>query len=140
MLALRFALNVLGTDGHDSSNRWDPTQVIYLMSGRSVPHEASYIMSHRVAVNMILAGLGGAGCPGGPGGLFNAIRDHREYLAAGVFLLAFSGVSVVLDSWDSVANSIVADLVQYFFLGVGGVALIEFVRLVLGQERTRGLL
>lgn len=139
VLALRFALNVVGNDGRGSSNPLDRDSGIYLMSGRSVEHEASYVMAHRTAANMVLAGLGMLVALVALA-LFNAMRDHKEYLAAGVFLLAFTGVSLVL-IWDAaVAYSIPADWVQYFFFGVAGVALIEFVRLVLGRERTRWLL
>jgi len=139
VLALRFALNTSWTNGRGGSSPLGSDAGVYLMGGASVQHEASYAMSHRVAVNIILAGLGVLVALVALA-LFNAMRDHKEYLAAGVFLLAFSAVSLVL-IWDSVvASSIAADLVQFFFLGVGGVALIEFVRLVLGRERTRGLL
>ncbi len=139
VLALRFALNVVGSDGRGSSNPLEPDSGIYLMSGSSVAHEASYVIAHRTAANMVLAGLGMLVALVALA-LFNAMRDRKEYLAAGVFLLALTGVSLVL-IWDAVvAYSIPADWVQYFFFGVAGVALIEFVRLVLGKERTRWLL
>lgn len=139
VLALRFALNVAGSNGRGSSSPLDQDSGIYLMSGSSVEHEASYVMAHRAAANVDLAGLGMLVALVAFA-LFSAMRDRKEYLAAGVFLLAFTGVSLVL-VWDSaVAFSIQADWVQYFFYGVAGVALIEFVRLVLGKERTRWLL
>jgi hypothetical protein len=139
VLALRFALNAVGNNGSGSSSPIDSDTGIYLMSRDSVAHEESYVISHRTVANIDLAGLGMLVALVSIA-LFNAMRDHKEYLAAGVFLLAFTGVSVVL-VWDNaVAYSIPADWVQYFFYGVGGVALIEFVRLVLGKERTRKLL
>ena len=139
VLALRFALNAVGNNGSGSSSPIASDTGIYLMSRDSVAHEESYVISHRAVANIDLAGLGMLVALVSIA-LFNAMRDHKEYLAAGVFLLAFTGVSLVL-VWDSaMVYSIPADWVQYFFYGVGGVALIEFVRLVLGKQRTRGLL
>lgn len=139
VLAFRFALNVAGSNGRGSSNPMEEDTGIYLMSGSSVAHETSYVIAHKAAVNIVLVGLGllvGIVAIG----LFYAMRDRKEYLAAAVFLLAFSGEAAVR-VWDSAtAYTIAADWVQYFCIGVATVALIEFVRLVLGKSRTRWLL
>src|SRR5580658_3290428 len=139
VLAFRFALNVAGSNGRGSSNPMERDTGVYLMSSDSVTHETSYVMAHKATVNIVLAGLGllvGIVAIG----LFSAMHDRREYLAAAVFLLAFSGEAAVR-VWDSAtAYTIAADWVQYFCIGVATVALIEFVRLVLGKGRTRWLL
>jgi sigma-B regulation protein RsbU (phosphoserine phosphatase) len=139
VLAFRFALNVAGSNGRGSSNPMERDTGVYLMSSDSVTHETSYVMAHKATVNIVLAGLGllvGIVAIG----LFSAMHDRREYLAAAVFLLAFSGEAAVR-VWDSAtAYTIAADWVQYFCIGVATVALIEFVRLVLGKRRTRWLL
>lgn len=139
VLAFRFALNVAGSNGRGSSNPMERDTGIYLMSGDAVAHETSYVIAHKAAVNIVLVGLGllvGIVAIG----LFIAMRDRKEYLAAAVFLLAFSGEAAVR-VWDSVtAYTIAADWVQFFCVGVATVALIEFVRLVLGKRRTYWLL
>jgi len=139
LLAFRFALNVAGSNGRGSSNPMERDTGVYLMSSDSVPHETSYVVAHKAAVNIVLAGLGllvGIVAIG----LFSAMRDRKEYLAATVFLLAFSAESAVRVRDSATAYTIAADWVQYFCIGVATVALIEFVRLVLGKKRTRWLL
>ncbi len=69
-----------------------------------------------------------------------ALRSQREYLAVTVYLLASAGNYAVWLWEDSWAYTLPAYWLVALLQGIGNVAIIEFVRLVLGRPRSRWLL
>ena len=138
VVAFRFALNAAGSGLYGGSSPMESDTRVYLMSAEEVAHESSYVADHKIAIHIVLVLLGlvvGLVAMA----LYTAMRESKEYLAATVFLMALSGVSVVLIAQHITAVTIAGDWVHYAFQGIASVALIEFVRLILKKKRTGGL-
>ena len=139
VLALRFAVNKAGARGRGSSVPIDFDSGVYLLSREAVTHYDVSVTAHRNAVNLVLASLSLlAGLVALA--LFAAMGTQREYLAVAVYLLASSGASAT-QAWAAMdATTMTTMIVRYLFVGAANVALIEFVRRVLGRPRARWLL
>jgi hypothetical protein len=143
VVALRFSVEAAGTGGRGTSmplRTINPNvkSGIFLMSRESVAREVSYSAVHSTYDDLLLgslellAGLVALG-------LCLAMRSQREYLAATIFLLASAAKNCGWFWCDAVAYTLIAYLFTTFFTGTANVAIIEFVRLVLGRPPSRGL-
>jgi sigma-B regulation protein RsbU (phosphoserine phosphatase) len=137
-LAIRVAFNATGSLGRGLSTPITDDSVVSLIDERSAPHEAAYINMQNIGDSLVMASLTLLVCVVAFA-LFGAMRTRYEYLAAGVALLADClELSTII--WNALqASTLSSAVVRYFFLAVGNVALIEFVRMVVRQRRTRGL-
>jgi hypothetical protein len=115
------------------------TAHVSLLSSESTPRELSYDHAHLTLDDWVLELLslltGMVACS-----LFLALRNRREYLAVAVYSFASAAYNAIW-LWNDFAvyNWQTQVLVDIAF-GTASVALIEFVRLVLGRNRTRTLL
>ncbi|MDE3185903.1 MAG: SpoIIE family protein phosphatase, partial [Acidobacteriota bacterium] len=142
VLALRFALEATGANGSGTDTPIGPGgggSGIYLLSVESAAREMSYVDAHNTADLWALACLslliGFVAIA-----LFSTMRSQREYLACAVFLFAESGY-LCTGIWQLLlAHAQTSTVVLFSFLGIVNVAVIEFVRLVLGIPRSRWLL
>jgi hypothetical protein len=143
VVALRFFVEVAGTGGRGTSmplRTINPNvkSGIFLMSRESVAREVSYSAVHSTYDDLLLgslellAGLVALG-------LCLAMRSQREYLAATIYLLASAAKNCGWFWCDAVAYTLFAYSFTSFFTGAADVAIIEFVRLVLGRPSSRGL-
>lgn len=139
VIAIRFGFNVTGQRGQGTSTPIYNQSSVYLLSRDSVGREISYADSQRIVPFAILAGLSlltGLVALA----LFAALRTQREYLAAAVYMLAWSGY-YGLDAWyNSSFSTFPRGFLLAVFFGLANAAVIEFVRLVLGLRRTRWIL
>ena len=139
ILAIRFAVNASGSRGAGTSTPIYSSSGVYLLSPDAFQRDASYDASHRagprlvlVAVCLLVSIVALA--------LFIAMRSRREYLAASAYLLFSTGL-YSLDALRLLTNSTPsADWIRFTFFGLSNAAVIEFIRLVLGQRRTRWIL
>lgn len=134
VLAIRVAFNASGTLGRGTSTPIDSSSEILLIDERSALHEASDINIHSTADYVILAFLSllvGVVALA----LFWAMRSRREYLAAGVALLAscFELCSMSRERID--ASTLAVYVARYIFLAISNVASIEFIRMIVRQRR-----
>ena len=138
-LAIRVAFNASGPRGRGSGTPIDFASEIALIDEPSAEHEAAYIDVHNTADSLVMASVSllvGVVALA----LFGAMRTRREYLAAATALLAH-GMEAIAIIWSALeATTFTSSLLRYVFLAVGNVALIEFVRMVVRQPRTRWLL
>jgi hypothetical protein len=138
VLAVRFGFNAVGLHGIGSSTPLTDaigTRVL-LLSRDSVAREAFYARREGVFPDLILAGLSiltGLVALA----LFLALRRHREYLAAAAYMLAYSIYDFLWAAWESSDITLQKGLVTAVSFGTIGVALIEFMRRVIGLERNR---
>jgi hypothetical protein len=139
ILALRFAVSRVGVRGRGTSTPIDSDSGVYLLSREAAPRYASAMAAHRTAVYLVLASLSLlAGLVALA--LYLALRSQREYLAVTVYLLASSAASAI-QAWNALqAETIASTTIRYLCVGVANVALIEFMRMVLGMPRARWLL
>ena len=116
-----------------------PLGGVYLFSNESAPREQSYDNAHDTVddwVLLFLSLLTGIVALS----LYLALRSRREYLAVAVYSLAAAGYNAVW-LWEDLAIYNIAGSFAYAVtFGTANVALIEFVRLVLGRARSRTLL
>ena len=138
-LAIRVAFNASGPRGRGLGTPIDFASEISLIDERAAAHEAAYIDVHNIADSLVMASVSllvGVVALA----LFGAMRTRREYLAAGIALVA-DGMEAIAIIWSALeATTFTSQLLRYFFLAAGNVALIEFVRMVVRQPRTRWLL
>ncbi len=139
LLAIRVAFNAAGVTGRGTSTPIDATSRLSLIDERSAAHEASYIDVHNAADSVVLAflsftvGLVALA-------LFLAIPTRQEYLAAAIALLAGS-LELGSTIWEQVdASTFPLYVARYAFLAISNVALIEFVRSIVRQNRVLWLL
>jgi hypothetical protein len=138
VLAIRFGLNAVGVRGNGTSTPINDSigSSVFLLSGESAAREGFYARGTGVIPEAILAGLsllvGLVSLA-----LFLALRKHREYLAAAVYMFAFSAYDFLWTWWDSSVITLQRGLVTAVFFGTIGVALIEFVCRVIGVRRNR---
>lgn len=115
------------------------TSGVFLMSGESVSREQSYDHAHTTLDDWVLEALSLlialVACS-----LFLALRNRREYLAIAVYSLAAAGYNAAWLWEDLVVYTWQAQLAVGLTFGTANVALVEFVRLVLGRKRSRTLL
>jgi hypothetical protein len=71
---------------------------------------------------------------------FFALRSQHEYLAVAIYSLAAAGYNAVWLWEDLAIYNIVGSIAYGITFGTANVALIEFVRMVLGRARSRTLL
>ena len=139
VIAIRFAVNPTGALGAGTSTPIGSDSGVYLLSGAGAMHEASYRDAHLAGPPIVLCALSfliGLVALA----LFAALRSHAEYLAATAYLL-LSSCLFFMDAWLILADRTHArDWLTYAMFGACNFATIEFVRLVLGQRRTRWLL
>jgi hypothetical protein len=139
VLALRFRLRASGNRGIGSSTPINAGSGLYLYSGDGAKRDETYLLSHRIwdrlslsALCMLMALIALS--------LFASLRQQREYLGAAVYLVALGGL-YLLDCWEYSADSTPpSQWLVYSTFGLTNVAMIEFIRLVLGVRRTRWLL
>ena len=116
-----------------------PLTGVYLLSSESAPREQSYDNAHDTVddwVLLFLSLLTGIVALS----LYLALRSQREYLAVAVYSIAAAGYNAVW-LWEDLAIYNMAGSFAYAVtFGTANVALIEFVRLVLGRARSRTLL
>ena len=138
ILAIRFGLNAVGVRGNGTSTPINDSigSAVFLLSGESAAREAFYAKGRGVIPEAMLAGLsllvGLVSLA-----LFLALRKHREYLAAAIYMFAFSAYDFLWTSWDSSEITLQRGLVTAAFFGTIGVALIEFMCRVIGVKRNR---
>jgi sigma-B regulation protein RsbU (phosphoserine phosphatase) len=134
VLAVRFAFDRANTTMPISR-----ASGFYLLSSESAPREQSYDHAHDTLDDWILELLslltGMVACS-----LFLALRNRREYLAVAVYSFASAGYNAVFLWGDQVAYIWQSQVLVGIAFGTANVALIEFVRLVLGRKRSRTLL
>ena len=112
---------------------------VYLVGQGAAPIYASFVAAHNAGPPALLCGLSLlAGLIALA--LYFALRSQLEYLAIAICLLASSVVAAMLVWFSLDYLSYYVFFVQFAFLGVEMVALIEFVRLVLHRQRSRRLL
>ncbi len=138
VIAVRFALNRAGSQGPGTSTPFH-FDCIYLSSRDEAQRDASYEASHQTVIGFMLCGLslvtGIVSLA-----LFLAMRTQVEYLAIAISLLAQSFQAAMI-IWVHLHTYSISDgLLQTLALGIGNVALIEFVRLILHLRHTRRLL
>ncbi len=139
VLAIRIAIDT-GALGRDTLAATPlHSGSIDLISQDEAPRDASYAFSHKGAGDLILACLSLlAGLVALA--LYLAQRSQREYLAVAVYLLALTPYSA-LWLWAYLhADFMAVFCLRDLFYAIANVAIIEFVRLVLGQPRGRWLL
>ena len=139
LIAIRFALNPSGPLGAGTSTPISSSSGVYLLSGASALREASYRDAHMAGPALVLCALyslvGLVALA-----LFAALRSRREYLAATAFLLLSSCI-FLMDAWMALADHTHGrEWLSHAIFGACNFATIEFIRLVLGQRRTRWLL
>jgi len=138
ILAIRFGLNAVGARGNGTSTPINDSigSAVFLLSGESAAREAFYAKGRGVIPEAILASLsllvGLVSLA-----LFLALRKHREYLAAAVYMFAFSAYDFLWTWWDSSEITLERGLITAVFFGMIGVALIEFMCRVIGVKRNR---
>jgi serine phosphatase RsbU (regulator of sigma subunit) len=138
ILAIRFGLNAVGGRGNGTSTPISDSidSEVFLLSGESAPREAFYAIGRAVIPNAMLAGLsllvGLVSLA-----LFLALRKHREYLAAAVYMFAFCAWHVLWGWWNTSELTMQRGLVTAVFFGAIAVAQIEFICRVIGVKRNR---
>jgi len=139
VLALRFRLDPSGDRGKGSATPIDAETGLYLYGGDSAGRDATYIQSHLVWDRLVLSGLcllmGLIALS-----LFASLRQQREYLGAAIFLLAMSSLFLLDCLQYSLDSTPLLGWAVYAVFGLTNVAMIEFIRLVLGVGRARWLL
>ncbi|MFZ0340297.1 MAG: SpoIIE family protein phosphatase [Terracidiphilus sp.] len=116
-----------------------PLTGVYLLSRESAPREQSYANAHDTLddwVLLFLSLLTGIVALS----LYLALRSQREYLAVAVYSLAAAGYNAVWLWEDLAIYNMLGSIANAVTFGTANVALIEFVRLVLGRARSRTLL
>ncbi len=112
---------------------------VYLIGSESAPRERSYANAHETLddwVLLLLSLLTGIVALS----LYPALRSRREYLAIAVYSFAAAGYNAVWLLEDLSTYNFASDAALGLAFGTGNVALIEFVRLVLGRKRSPTLL
>ena len=136
VLAIRFAVDPTGGKGGGTSTPISFQSGVYLESRDALERDASFADAHHAgarfataAVSLLVAIVALA--------LFIAMRSRLEYLAATAYLL----ISTALQSLDALVlleNSTPGwTWIRYTLYGLSSAAIIEFIRTVLGQKRTR---
>jgi len=143
VLALRFSVDVSGNRGRGTSmplRTLNPNAAsgVYLVSREAVPRDESYANAHNTYDDLLLGGLALLG------GLVAlalslALRSQREYLAATVYLLASATVYSVWFWTDTRAYTLPSYWLEGLFHGAANIAIIEFVRILLGRPRSSWL-
>lgn len=134
ILAVRCALDRAGT-----YMPIEPPAGVYLLSRESVPRELSYDHAHDTLDDWILelisllTGLVALS-------LFLVLRNRREYLAVAIYSFASAGYNAVWLREDLAVYNWQSQVLTGISFGTASVALIEFVRLVLGRKRSTTLL
>jgi hypothetical protein len=132
VLAVRFALNRSNNLG---TNTPFVTSDIMLASHFIAPRDASYQAVHGAMIPFVLSGLSfivGLVALA----LYLAMRSRLEYLAIAISLIA-GGLQSAVIGWGYLHTFTANDnLVETLWLGISNVALIEFVRLILGKKPT----
>jgi hypothetical protein len=136
LLAIRFAINPSGRKGAGTSTPISSGSGVYLASPDALQRDASYADAHNAGPRLVLAALGLLVAIVALA-LFIAMRARLEYLAASAYLLFSSSFNSLY------ALGLLADFtpgsswIQNTFYGLSNAAVIEFIRTVLGQKRTR---
>jgi hypothetical protein len=134
VLAVRCALDRAGT-----YMPIEPPAGVYLLSSESAPRELSYDHAHDTLDDWILelisllTGLVALS-------LFLALRNRREYLAVAIYSFASAGYNAVWLREDLAIYNWQSQVLTGITFGVASVAVIEFVRLVLGRKSSTTLL
>jgi hypothetical protein len=138
MLALRFAVDK-ATRLEDGNRAPLGADCVFLGVSDEAARNASYDAAHQNIVPFMLCGLSlMVGIVSQA--LYFALRSQREYLAIAISLLA-SGIKQATIVWFYLhAATDLSLFPAQIALGIQNFALIEFVRLILGLQRTRWLL
>jgi phosphoserine phosphatase RsbU/P len=115
-----------------------PATSVSLLSSESAPRELSYDHAHTTLddwVLELLSLLTGMVALS----LYLALRNRREYLAVAVYSFASAGYNAVWLWNDLTVYTWQTYILVWIAFGTANVALIEFVRLVLGRKRSRTL-
>jgi len=138
IIAIRFAVNPAGSLGAGTSTPIDSNSGVYLLSGPGAIREQSYRSAHTAGPPLILCALSfliGLVALS----LFAALHSQTEYLAATAYLFLSSCIFFT-DAWMILADRTHFRVwLTYTIFGACNFATIEFIRLVLGQRRTRWL-
>ena len=138
IIALRFGFNRMGPSGIGTSTPLS-NGAIFLAPRDAAIRDASFDQTHRAAIPIVLCTLslivGFVALA-----LYLAMRSRPEYLAIAISLIA-EGLQAATIGWAQLhIFTFRGDLAEQFWLGISNVALIEFVRLILGIRATRWLL
>ena len=139
VIAMRIALNRRGAQGLGGANAPFSTGSVLLASRDAAPRDASFIAVHGAAIPFVLAGLSfivGLVALA----LYMSMRSRREYLAIAVSLIAAALQSATIGASHLHAFTANDNLIETLWLGITNVALIEFVRLILGIRPSRWIL
>jgi sigma-B regulation protein RsbU (phosphoserine phosphatase) len=135
VLAIRFALNSVGADGPGTSTALTGNSVV-LASPDGFRRDANDSTTRGTFQELVTAALAlligmvafALGIP---------LRDHREYLAASLYLLAVALLSAARVWEFATISNVSQGLLGSFLAGLTYVTLIEFIRLVVLQPRRR---
>lgn len=109
---------------------------VYLLSQKTAPIFISYVAAHNAGPSVLLSGL--ALLVGLIAlALYFVMRSQHEYLSIAICLIAASLVAALLVWFRLSYLSFPIFLVQFVFLAIEMVALVEFVRQVLHLSRSR---
>jgi hypothetical protein len=136
ILAIRFAVEPAGDDGPGTAAPMDARSSVVLASQSDIVSDIGFAFSREYGISLLIVGLNAiVGIVALA--LFVSIRTQREYLPLAVFLLqpTLSAFNIALAA--HLGPSPWAVWVTYLLVGVGEVALLEFVRLVLSIPRNR---
>ena len=139
VLAFRIALNRRGAQGLGGTSTLLSTGSVMLASRDAAPRDASFIAVHGAVIPFMLAGLSfivGLVALA----LYLSMRSRTEYLAIAVSLIAASLQSATIGASHLHAFTANDNLIETLWLGLTNVALIEFVRLILGIRPSRWIL
>jgi len=147
VLAIRFAVNPAGrqirTHGRKTATPIGLDSHVYLTSPSEAAIHASYIETHSTWPLFLLAGLchltGVIAL-----GLYLALRDRKEYLAAAAALFTYSSL-FLCDVWLVLYDRTpLTDWIDYALFGLGQGLILEFFRILLapylGSKRPRWII
>ncbi len=146
VLAIRFAINPAGrqirSHGRKTATPIGFDSHVFLISPAQAVIDASYIDAHNTWAFFVLAGisyLAGVIALG----LYLALRQHKEYLAAAAALFTYHAL-FLCDIWLLVSDRTpLADWIDFALFGLGQGLILEFFRILLapspGSKRPRWL-
>ncbi len=136
VLAVRFAFNAVGSDGPGTSTPLSGGPGVTVISSGSYRDDANSLTMRKTFQDLAIAALALLICIVAFS-LGIALRDRREYMAAGLYLLAVAA-SAAARAWEFRADfNVLHGLLDSCLTGLTYISLIEFIRLVVRQPRRR---
>jgi phosphoserine phosphatase RsbU/P len=140
VVAIRFAVNKVNQPHGESTSTPLEYDSVFIATRESAARDTGFETSRRIVVPLIesllcfLVGIVALA-------LYLAMRNQAEYLAIAIALLANSFQVAVPWIWDGFHGyDVFIDFLNYLAIGIGTVAMIEFVRLIVHMRRSRWLL